>query len=686
MTVQSTTNKTIGLGNGVTTVWPFTFDLKDEGHLNVFITGPDGNTTGPISPGLYEVDMSAKSTTYPLTGSPLATGYKITQIRTIPYTQLVDLNIQGPWSSETVEKVFDLLVMMAQQQEEKLSRTLLTDVTGGAVGFELPPPVPGKAIGWNDDGDGFINYDSPHLEAQAAAEAAEQAEQAAEIAGTSASTSESYATQANGSAMLATNKAASALTAANESLVAKNAAETAANAANLAAQSAADIAFTTKALMDADLTYAANTLALVTNDSTSSNNGLYIKLMASGSGSWQKSSYIPPLVDGSVTAPKIVDNAVTTDKILDGSVTLNKLSIKTPLNKVIKNLFEVVWVVGATFYNTNGDLQSVASPHGVATPNYIDVLGGTTYTLSWVKQIGVTLTSVVASAWYYDADKTFIPPFEAYTVAYAAGTATFTAPANAKYVRFQLYYSTSAAADLLPTFTQLEVGAAKTSYIPPYAPYLTDVSPLWGKLISVIGDSVCYGAGYPGGYARLIAQRHNMTYENFGVSGQTIAAGAYGAICNRITSMSTNADYALLEGGINDHYRNVPLGVLDTNLNITTDVNLDTSTFYGALEYMCRQALRRFVGKRIGFILIHKPYAADQTNSLGLTADDYFQAIKIVCRKYSIPFCNLWEESNLRTFLTEYRIYTDSNDTIHPTKDGYNIFYVPKIEAWLKTL
>ena len=57
----------------------------------------------------------------------------------------------------------------------------------------------------------------------------------------------------------------------------------------------ATVTFTTKALMDADLASPVGTIARVTADGTSTNNGLYRKLGASGSGSWKKvagSSYI----------------------------------------------------------------------------------------------------------------------------------------------------------------------------------------------------------------------------------------------------------------------------------------------------------------------------------------------------------------------------------------------------------
>ena len=50
-------------------------------------------------------------------------------------------------------------------------------------------------------------------------------------------------------------------------------------------------AYTTKAQLNADRTPAANSLAIVTDDSTVANNGYYVKSGASGSGSWTKIDY-----------------------------------------------------------------------------------------------------------------------------------------------------------------------------------------------------------------------------------------------------------------------------------------------------------------------------------------------------------------------------------------------------------
>ena len=92
----------------------------------------------------------------------------------------------------------------------------------------------------------------------------------------SAAASATIALNSSGSAAASAASASSSATAA---------------AASAAAASSGILGKQTKALLDADLAHAADKIAYVTNDSNTANNGYYIKLGASGSGSWQKSSY-----------------------------------------------------------------------------------------------------------------------------------------------------------------------------------------------------------------------------------------------------------------------------------------------------------------------------------------------------------------------------------------------------------
>ena len=100
-----------------------------------------------------------------------------------------------------------------------------------------------------------------------------------------------------------------------------------------------------------------------------------------------------------------------------------------------------------------------------------------------------------------------------------------------------------------------------------------------------------------------------MVYQNIGISGATIAGNTYSGdgtarhwISRTISNMSENADYAIVEGGVNDASQNVPLGALSNGYNAT----LDDTTFYGAFESMLKQLTIRFSGKKIGYILVHQ--------------------------------------------------------------------------------
>lgn len=56
------------------------------------------------------------------------------------------------------------------------------------------------------------------------------------------------------------------------------------------------LGYATKAALDADLLHSANTLAMVYNDATAANNGVYVKSGASGSGAWSRVGDLPDTV------------------------------------------------------------------------------------------------------------------------------------------------------------------------------------------------------------------------------------------------------------------------------------------------------------------------------------------------------------------------------------------------------
>ncbi len=218
-------------------------------------------------------------------------------------------------------------------------------------------------------------------------------------------------------------------------------------------------------------------------------------------------------------------------------------------------------------------------------------------------------------------------------------------------------------------------------------------NPLYGKKISVNGDSICYGAGYKGGYAKIIAFRNDMAYQNIGVAGGTIAAETYSGsnpkhwISRTIVNMDADADYAILEGGVNDASTNIPLGSLTQGY---TD-QLDDTTFYGAMESILKQLIIRFSGKKIGFVIVHQ--MTNNYRSSNPEDTSYYWAIIKCCNKWGVPYCDLnttvppfgylRNNADLDSIRTAY---TKDGDGWHPNEAGYKKYYCDKIEEWMKSL
>lgn len=127
MTISSTANKAIRYGNGVATSWPYKFLIPSASQLSIIITDPQGNQS-PLTPSQYTVSgigsRNGGTVTYPLSGSPLAIGWSITIVRTLPIVQLTDIVNQDGFYPDVLEDSADYLTMVDQQLSESLSRTM----------------------------------------------------------------------------------------------------------------------------------------------------------------------------------------------------------------------------------------------------------------------------------------------------------------------------------------------------------------------------------------------------------------------------------------------------------------------------------------------------------------------------------------------------------------------------------
>lgn len=154
MSLTNLTTKTPYAGNGVTTVFPFTFKVFQAADLVVTETTAAGVTTTLVL-----------NTDYTVTGAGLDAGGSITRIgatsppptgttglirRVLALTQTADIRNQSAFYAAIHEDVFDKLAMVDQQQEEEIGRSLqIPEQFSAGVSNQLPKPLANATLVWD---------------------------------------------------------------------------------------------------------------------------------------------------------------------------------------------------------------------------------------------------------------------------------------------------------------------------------------------------------------------------------------------------------------------------------------------------------------------------------------------------------------------------------------------------------
>lgn len=218
-------------------------------------------------------------------------------------------------------------------------------------------------------------------------------------------------------------------------------------------------------------------------------------------------------------------------------------------------------------------------------------------------------------------------------------------------------------------------------------------SPLSGKLIAGLGDSITYGfiprnaAGYPGQLSSWLVQAAatlGATTANHGMNGSTVAYHAtQNPMSRRFNAIPNAADVIVLMGGTNDVRNGIALGAMGD----TTD-----ATFYGALDVVAQGLLQKFrygqgtavgAGKKIVFSTPIRLLDAGQPDGLHAVLPSFCDAIKAVAQRYAIPVFDAYNLSGLtpelfRTLRGTEAGYTDLynpyvTDGTHPTTEGHRM-------------
>lgn len=171
MTIENTLSKNTYAGNGVTTVFPFTFRVWNASQLKVTISSSDGVITTATG-WTAELSDSGGSVTYRKNGSPLPSGWTLAITRDMPFVQEVDLITGSRFDPEVIERALDIATAERQQLLEVASRSIQMPATSTIT----PEQYGQELLAAKDDA-----ASSAAQAAQSAKEAKASAAKAAEI-------------------------------------------------------------------------------------------------------------------------------------------------------------------------------------------------------------------------------------------------------------------------------------------------------------------------------------------------------------------------------------------------------------------------------------------------------------------------------------------------------------------------
>lgn len=167
-TVSSAVSRMDYTGNGNVDTYPYTYKIFANTDLQVTIRDLDNiettltlttdyTVTGVGKNNGGNVSLVDSNQAWLDADGDLLSGYILVIRRVRPLKQLADIRNQGQFFPETHENVFDHLVMIDQQQQDDLNRSIRLPVTATGISTQLPNPTDDAYIGWNADSTGFVN-------------------------------------------------------------------------------------------------------------------------------------------------------------------------------------------------------------------------------------------------------------------------------------------------------------------------------------------------------------------------------------------------------------------------------------------------------------------------------------------------------------------------------------------------
>lgn len=358
------------------------------------------------------------------------------------------------------------------------------------------------------------------------------------------------------------------------------------------------------------------------------------------------------------------------------NVTEDVAEIYDVTNYTTKNGFSVT----GYYYDKNGNLNPASN---MSTTGIINVPLGIK-SIEYTAMRNIDIPTIL----FFDANMGIVGTVIAAT-APVYGDTTYSGyadiPSDAVYMEFS-ENNTTDDAKIVVTFSMVENNHKRIEIL--------EKDPLARLKITCTGNSITAAThSVPGhGYIEQIADAHGMTVDNHAIWGAIIPQGHprasgditdIGCIHDTLDSMDADADIVVMSGSINDceyYSDNSFLGEITEDF--TSELNL--TTFYGALESMCKKALQNWAGKPIIYVIEHR-MTLDNT-----TYGQYYlklhEAIIKVMHKWGISIVDLFTNCPSLNCNDGYKTKYTVGDGTHPNYDGYAKFYVPRVYAEIKRL
>ncbi len=222
-----------------------------------------------------------------------------------------------------------------------------------------------------------------------------------------------------------------------------------------------------------------------------------------------------------------------------------------------------------------------------------------------------------------------------------------------------------------------------------------------GKTLVVFGDSIAYGSGNDGiGVGEYLEKDLGFSVLKYAVGGARVGCKAdKNWLVNQVKKAiedGISPDYIVFDGFTNDCNisegatgPDVPLGEISCGYEgFELDNLTEKDSFSRCFESILCAMMKAFPRAKLLFFRPHNMGRRDDK-----LQRIYGERALEICRKWGVAYVDLYSESGLNTFLPEHRdLFTcDSygwgrGDCTHPNALGYELKYMPLIEAKIKEL